>query len=161
MKRIFCCLLVAVMLSACGGETKKSETNQESVPRKEGEKRVGDIIMVNGEMGIVYAVTSDGQHGNVVSVTEGEGNWEAAKQWCAQYGRDWRLPSKDELVVIHRKRDVLNPILTANGYTELSYWCWSSTESNSYCAWLVNMYNGYTFDLSKYDGGYVRAVSAF
>lgn len=123
--------------------------------------KVGDIIMVGGEMGIVYAVTSDGQHGKVVSVTRGQCSWEAAKQWCAQYGRGWRLPSKDELVVISRKRDVLNPILEANGYTALSGWHWSSTESNEFCAWYVNMYSGNTYGSSKNDYIYVRAVSAF
>jgi hypothetical protein len=128
--------------------------------------KVGDIIMVGGEMGIVYAVTSDGQHGKVMSVTRGEGSWEAAKQWCAQYGRGWRMPSKDELLVIYRKSDVLNPILRANGYTKLDNWCWSSTESNSDCAWRVHMSGGYTVDTnksnrSKYFAYYVRAVSAF
>ena len=119
--------------------------------------KVGDIIVVGGEMGIVYAVTSDGQHGKVVSVTQGEGNWEAAKQWCAQYGRGWRMPSKDELLVIHRKGDVLNPILRANGYTTLSGWCWSSSD----CAWIVHLTNGYTYLDDKIDTNYVRAVSAF
>lgn len=124
--------------------------------------KVGDIIMVGGEMGIVYAVTSDGQHGKVVSVTQGQCSWEAAKQWCVQYGRGWRLPSKDELVVISRKRDVLNPILEANGYTDLyGGWHWSSTESNEFFAWYVSMRNGSTYDTSKNDYLYVRAVSAF
>lgn len=124
--------------------------------------KVGDIIMVGGEKGIVYAVTSDGQHGKVVSVTQGEAcKWEEAKQWCAQYGRGWRLPSKDELVVICKKSDVLNPILKANGYNALSGWCWSSTEYDSDRAWGVGMHVGYTGHFNKYNDNYVRAVSAF
>ena len=124
--------------------------------------KVGDIIMVGGEMGIVYAVTSDGQHGKVVSVTQGQCSWEAAKQWCAQYGRGWRLPSKDELVVISRKKFDLSPILNANGYTALSGWCWSSTEYDSDRAWGVRMGDE---DASRSTTSnfnfYVRAVSAF
>lgn len=127
--------------------------------------KVGDIIMVGGEMGIVYAVTSDGQHGKAVSVMQGEGKWEAAKQWCAQYGIGWRLPSKDELVVISRKSDVLNPILRANGYTAMSsmtaYCCWSSTEYDSNYAWIVGMNDSSTGNLDKSANVYVRAVSAF
>jgi len=123
--------------------------------------KVGDIIMVGGEMGIVYTVTSDGQHGKVMSVMQGEGTWEVAKHWCAQYGSGWRLPSKDELLVIYRKKDVLNPILKANGYNALSGWCWSSTEVNSYRAWDVDLYDGYTFNYRKSFSHYVRAVSAF
>ena len=123
--------------------------------------KVGDIIMVDGAMGIVYAVTSDGQHGKAVSVMEGHGTWEAAKQWCAQYGRDWRLPSKDELLVIYRKKGVLNPILRANGYTQLSDWCWSSTEYDTKRAWYVYINHGYTSIDLKYSRNYVRAVSAF
>jgi hypothetical protein len=123
--------------------------------------KVGDIIMVGGEMGIVYAVTSDGQHGKVMSVTEGHGTWEAAKQWCAQYGRDWRLPSKDELLVISKKRGVLNPILRANGYTQLYDWCWSSTEYDTKRAWYVYVDHGYTSIDLKYLTNHVRAVSAF
>lgn len=123
--------------------------------------KVGDIIMVGGEKGIVYTVTSDGQHGEVMSVMQGEGTWEVAKHWCAQYGSGWRLPSKDELLVIYRKKDVLNPILKANGYNALSGWCWSSTEVNSYRAWDVYMIYGYTRSSLKDDFVYVRAVSAF
>ena len=124
--------------------------------------KVGDIIMVGGEMGIVYTVTSDGQHGKVMSVTRGGAcSWEAAKQWCAQYGRGWRLPSKDELLVIYRKRDVLNPILNANGYTTLCARCWSSTEYDSDRAWSVYMDDGYTNNYDKNTRSYVRAVSAF
>ena len=123
--------------------------------------KVGDIIMVGGEMGIVYTVTSDGQHGKAVSVTEGRCIWEAAKQWCAQYGRGWRLPSKDELVVISRKRDVLNPILNANGYPALSGWYWSSTEYDPDYAWDVYMRDGGTYYSTKNYSLYVRAVSTF
>ncbi len=123
--------------------------------------KVGDIIMVGGEMGIVYTVTSDGQHGKVVSVMRRECTWEAAKQWCAQYGRGWRMPSRDELVVIYRKKGVLNPILEANGYTGLYDGLWSSMEYNSDCAWLVRMYNGNAYYYAKSLDYYVRAVSAF
>ena len=123
--------------------------------------KVGDIIMVGGEMGIVYAVTSDGQHGKVVSVMEGWCDWEAAKQWCAQHGRGWRLPSKEDLWVIYRKKGVLNQILTANGYTALYGWCWSSTEYDTNRAWGVSMRSGYHYASLKSNYNEVHAVSVF
>ena len=125
--------------------------------------KVGDIIMVGGEMGVVFAVTTDGQHGKVMSVSQNNKcTWEQAKAWCAQYGRGWRLPKIDELKVIYNKKVALNSALSANGYEKLvDDWYWSSEEYNSDIAWLVYMYDGNTFDGSKYSFSSVRAVSAF
>lgn len=124
--------------------------------------KVGDIIVVNGELGIVITVTSDGQHGKAMSVSQTRGAWGQAKTWCAQYGRGWRLPKKDELKIIYSKKEALNSALTANGYEVLGTWCWSSEEYYSNCAWLVTMTNGDTnFDFKRNFNHYVRAVSAF
>ena len=67
--------------------------------------KVGDIIMVGGEMGVVFAVTTDGQHGKAMSISQTTCSWERAKTWCAQYGRGWRLPKIDELKIIHNKKN--------------------------------------------------------
>lgn len=124
--------------------------------------KVGDIIMVGGEMGVVFAVTTDGQHGKVMSVSQTKCSWEQAKAWCAQYGRGWRLPKIDELKVIYNKKEALNSALSANGYEVVSGGYWSSEEYGSDYAWGVGMRigspdhvdkNSYTFS--------VRAVSAF
>ena len=125
--------------------------------------KVGDIIMVGGEMGVVFAVTTDGQHGKVMSVSRTEGSWEQAKTWCAQYGRGWRLPKIEELKMIYSKKEALNSALSANGYEVLgdkNYW--SSEEYSSDWAWYIYMYGGNTgyFDKNTYDF-FVRAVSAF
>ena len=123
--------------------------------------KVGDIIMVGGEMGVVFVVTTDGQHGKAMSVSQTECNWEQAKAWCAQYGRGWRLPKIDELKVIYNKNEALNSTLSANGYKVLDTWYWSSEEYNSDCAWSVNLYGGGTLDIGKGYRTFVRAVSAF
>jgi hypothetical protein len=125
--------------------------------------RVGDIIMVGGEMGVVFVVTTDGQHGKVMSVSRTRCNWEQAKAWCAQYGRGWRLPKKDELKIIYNKKVALNSALTANGYEKIVDDCyWSSEEYNSDIAWYVVMLDGYTLnDLKSSYYNSVRAVSAF
>ena len=116
--------------------------------------KVGDIIMVGGEMGVVFVVTTDGQHGKAMSVSQTKCNWVQAKTWCTQYGRGWRLPKIDELKVISNKKVALNSALTANGYEVLSGYYWSSEEE-----WRVFIGDGN--DNYNYDTTYVRAVSAF
>ena len=115
--------------------------------------KIGDIIVVGGEMGIVYAVTTDGQHGKVVSVTNsGHGNWDRANQWCAQYGKGWRMPSSSELNVIYKKREILNPILEENGFRPFVNYCWSSTENDDpNLIWVSDMKNGGGYSHSKRD----------
>ncbi len=103
--------------------------------------------------------------------------WETkypAFKWCADLGEGWYLPAIDELKtftlndVVH---DAVNRTLIARGGTQLydrgeHGWYWSSTEENeqidgNFCAWIVNMYNGYANSYRKGSVSYVRAVSAF
>ena len=97
--------------------------------------------------------------------------------WCADLGEGWNLPSIEELKVFTLNtaiHDAVNRTLIARGGTKLydkgeNGWYWSSTENNykfssgEFCAWIVDMYDGYTDYYMKYslDFGYVRAVSAF
>lgn len=156
MKKIICCLLLAMVLTSCDGLMRKL------TPRAEGEVRVGDIIMVDGEMGVVFAVTSDGKHGKVMSTSQTKCDWYEARSWCADYGYGWRLPSTDELKVIYNNRSLLNSALDDGGYTELcNDWYRAAKEEDGRCAWIVFMYNGDAISYDKYDKLYVRAVSAF
>ena len=86
-----------------------------------------------------------------------------AFKWCADLGEGWYLPAKEELRTIYKNKDKLNPNLT----DKMSGWYWSSTEydypysNGEFCAWYVNMKDGYTDDYYKDYNRYVRAVSAF
>ncbi|MBQ8853441.1 MAG: PEGA domain-containing protein [Alistipes sp.] len=88
-----------------------------------------------------------------------------AFKWCADLGKGWYLPSKEELITIYKNKDKLNPNLT-DKLSEF-YWHWSSTECNTqlssgaFCAWYVRMYDGFTIIDFKPNFNYVRAVSAF
>jgi hypothetical protein len=124
-------------------------------------RQVGDIIMINGELGVVYAVTSDGLHGKVMSVAEIDCDWTSAKKWCSQLGGGWKLPLRSDLPTICNKRDKINQVLKANGYTEVQEIYWTSEEYDKDSAWVVNVYFGGTGSHVKYDRDYVRAVSAF
>ena len=83
--------------------------------------------------------------------------------WCRAKGKDWYLPAEDELKLLYRVRDTINSTLKERGGNTLSDddWYWSSTEDGKFCAWIVNMDGGDTYNNTKYANNYVRAVSAF
>ena len=98
----------------------------------------------------------------VMLVSDWQGKYPAFA-WCAEQGEDWYLPSKEELLVIFERRQMINSMLT----NKISRrWYLSSTEYSQkylgkYCIWIVNMGSGDTEILNKDYYGYVRAVSAF
>ncbi len=100
-----------------------------------------------------------------------EDNWEEkfpAFAWCAELGEGWYLPAIEELKLLllnNTVHDAVNKTLESRGATKLFNkgklaWYWSSTEYE-FCAWYVDMNNGYTNDYYKNYNLYVRAVSAF
>ena len=127
--------------------------------------KVGDYYGAGGKQGIVFAVTSDGRHGKIVSLTDlGLMSWDAAEAKCYSLGASWRLPTKDELLAIYDIKSVINSTLSAvsavgNRIDTQCYW--SSTFFDSSCAWYVYMSNGDTNSNYKFYNNYVRAVSAF
>ena len=82
-----------------------------------------------------------------------EMNWGDAKAACAKLGKGWRLPTKDELNLLYQNKDKIG------GFAGAYYW--SSTERNSYNAYLANFHNGSQFKYFKIYGYNVRAVRAF
>lgn len=157
MKKILCCLLLVLVSFPCYAWIKNL------TPRAEGEKRVGDIVVVAGEMGVVFAVTSDGRHGKVMSVADTKNNWGNAKKWCSQYGNGWRLPTKDELRIMYRNKRTINSALEDGGYTELrANYHWSSESKDNYSAWTVGLHDGIARNSSKVGINHcVRAVAVF
>lgn len=99
-------------------------------------------------------------------------NWRnkyPAFAWCADLGEGWYLPAIEESKKIllddsvHDKvnrtlQELKAPKLFARGEVA---WYWSSAEDGKFCAWYVDMGNGYTYGSSKYSYNSVRAVSAF
>lgn len=81
--------------------------------------------------------------------------------WCAKQGGGWYLPAIEELRRLFAVRDVINRTLELQGGIRLDDSYWSSTEIKAFCAWYVNMSDGYTNDFNKSFYYYVRAVSAF
>ena len=73
----------------------------------------------------------------------------------------WQLPTREHLQLIAARIDEINAIIRANGGYEIRGWHWTADEYDEFCAWSVNVGNGYTNDTYKYGNYYVRAVSAF
>ena len=158
------CLLFALCAFPTFAQHVRVDADMEQRSNTQTSKRyrVGDMVQIGGELGIVFAVTTDGQHGKAMSTSQTQKKWDDAKAWCAQLGRGWRLPSRDELRVIFNKKSELNAHLEANGYTHIAgWWHWTSESEGSDCAWYVTMGNGYTFYNYKHFNYDVRAVSAF
>ena len=126
--------------------------------------KVGDIIVVNGELGIVITVTSDGQHGKVLSIEEGGGVWDQARDWCTQLVTGWRMPTTAELLIVARKRVVINSSLVSNGFGDMSngtYWSLDICKYDSSARYVVDVRSGESYPKWT-DAPYsVRAVCAF
>lgn len=117
--------------------------------------KVGDIITVNGKKGVVFVVSSDGQHGRVVSLDSFCGTWYDAKEWGKSYGQGWRLPSVDEMGrLAHVMHKVNDAIFFADGQTiKYGPYCCSDAP--------LDLRDGEQRYPLKGDRYYVRTVSAF
>ena len=159
------CLLFALCAFPAFAQHVRVDADMEQRSNTQTSKRyrVGDMVLIGGELGIVFAVTTDGQHGKAMSVSESSANWIDAGTWCVRLGQGWHLPSRDELRAIYRKSSELNAPLEANGFTRIcNQWYWSSESYDSDRAWAVTLIGGCgTGHYDKSDSHYVRAVSAF
>jgi len=82
---------------------------------------------------------------------EGRFTWAEAKKACEALGEGWRLPTKNELNEMYKKRDVVG------GF---AFFYWSSTEYDNSNAWLQYFSNGFQNSFYKYYRNDVRAVRA-
>ena len=124
--------------------------------------KVGDIYNVNGIKGIVFVVSSNGQHGRIVSLDElNKVSWYSAKQWCESYGEGWRLPTLQELELIYKNIELINELLFFEDKPQLGWFVWSSNEYSSSCCYSLGMGNGYNKKELKDGSGVVCDGSNF
>jgi hypothetical protein len=146
--------------------------------------RVGDVYPADGEpLGVVYELnpnaagynpaTGSGQHGKIVSLDEGSGNWWDVMAWVdakKTETENWYLPSQGDLPTLYNAWrelgfDIFNQCLTdANGIAlrdEQGYW--SSSEygpDHAYFAYFrYSYYSSVTTFKSRYYAA--RAVADF
>ena len=124
------------------------------VKYEDGQHKNGTMTYADSE--------SDGKANTDKLMSRNDSQYFLAAKWCRDKGASWYLPVKNELRAIYNNKDKINNSLTKVGATTLnnSYY-WSSTEKDGFCAWLVKLSYGYTYDLTKDFNYYVRAVSAF
>lgn len=80
--------------------------------------------------------------------------------WCRNKGKNWYLPSRDEMVAILLNKEVVNATMARYGkelFADGVSRYWTSTEYNTYRASVV----GSGFYNIKKDKNYVRAVAKF
>ena len=73
-----------------------------------------EVILTVGmehQGGIIVSIDETGKHG-LLMATEGvekTNYWAVAKEQCETYnGVDWRLPTKEEMLIIHGNNNILN-----------------------------------------------------
>ena len=152
---------------------------------------VGDLIEVNGGIGVVFNVSNESF--KIISIEETTAKWGPknyttnaanydngaenmatiksidsslsnypAFKWCDEYGTDWYLPSIHELNAISKIRSTINSTLNANNCTTLGTgYYWSSTEYSGNYAFCTNFSSGYNYNESKSYTYNVRAILAF
>ena len=118
-----------------------------------------------------YVIKTDGTHGVVVAMQDQgaapccDANWSDAKAIVNDASKhdangakfnDWRLPTRDELMLIYYQRDSIG------GFTDTLYY-WSSAELDNYYAWgqLFWYGDGSQDNYPKTTRSNVRAVRAF
>lgn len=115
--------------------------------------------------GYVFYVTPDGRHGLVITTEDlGTSNWYEAKDLVSnptahnkigQQFTDWRLPTKQELLLVYDSKDEVGN-LNGRGY-------WSSIEERNDSAWQMGFAlskNPFSFR-KELDYISVRAVRSF
>lgn len=114
--------------------------------------------------GLAARSLTDGQANSNAIMAQNSNAANTAATVCDQYSNggfsDWYLPAIWELDQIYNNAYVITMILgTTDGITTYDYW--SSTEIDANYAWMKYFDKGYTFNTSKGNGLYVRAVRRF
>ena len=118
-----------------------------------------------------FSVTTnaiDADDGKInMSIIKTISDWETkypAFKWCADLGDDWYLPAINELNTIYSQKDAINNMLELhciNLLCSLDIMLWSSSESLSHSAKLLNFISGSYAVSSKTSIDAVRAVAIF
>ena len=74
--------------------------------------------------------------------------WDEARKWCEKQGKDWRMPTRRELLEAYEQE--------TDGFTANFYW--SSTELSSNSAWYQSFSSGIQNTLFKLSNYYVRCI---
>lgn len=83
-------------------------------------------------------------------VSDKEMNWNEATRWCESQGEGWRLPTRIELLQAFDDK--------IKGFSGSTFWSSTENYNNTAYAWVVTLYSGYTYNITKVTSYYVRCV---
>ncbi|MFZ9388253.1 MAG: hypothetical protein ACO25B_10255 [Chitinophagaceae bacterium] len=134
-------LVIAILISACGGSGEKTVTTKDStgVPSAS--------ISKNPVIGTPI------KHGNLEIAEKSYPHlvvWDQAVRISDTLGQGWRLPSLDELRDLYKNKDAIG------GFTNDLYW--SATETDAFNVSTINFYNGEEGKFNKVYSSQVRFV---
>lgn len=90
-----------------------------------------------------------------------EKNSEAAI-YCNNIGKGWHLPSLGEMMLANKYRELIDAaFVMISGEPFKCAWYWTSTQYDSYDAWILYWSDGYVNNDYKDNGNRVRAFAAF
>ena len=122
---------------------------------------IGKVIDSNG-VGVIAWVSNDDSKAMLISAEELQDTWPTSNSWCESYGEGWRMPTIEELTLIHLYFDKIDAALGEGNYTQLTTdnFFWSSTDipssSNSY--YRERLHDGIIKTDAGYNRNYTRAV---
>ena len=124
--------------------------------------RVGDVIKVGNQFGVVFKVTTDGCHGKVVSVLHSFEDYSSADEWWP----NWDLPTNDELRLLYKLKQnniIFRKACENWGLEWRSDYYWSSTgvAGDENRKSVVHMGDGSTGYMDKSEHHWARFVTTF
>ena len=113
-----------------------SEPEQQAVEVNVSKNSRGKLVTFpDGTKGVAFAETENGEL-LVVSLLEQKLPFKEGKAWCESLGEGWRMPTKDELLVLFKVanegkgfRGPVSLALALNGGRPLAGWYWCSVEN--------------------------------
>ena len=126
---------------------------------------VGDLYYENNAVaGIVYDVSPGGRQAKVINLRQAMYHsmctWSEAFAAASAAGAGWRLPSVEEMEVIHEAQDIINPILISQGASSnlANVQLWTSDEESDEFASSYNMNGGYVSGILKTSSATVLCI---
>ena len=149
---------------------KKEQTTKRTLELTSAPYKIGDPYNDGIKCGIVVETWNEGLCGKIISLTQTLGPWDDAKATCKTMGKDWYLPSIDELRLLSYNKaeyEAINKGLKLYGtpiQTKADYWSETLTGNTIHkiypTAYTVAMDGSYTAAPTG-NGYYVRAFSLF
>ena len=148
---------------------KKEQTAKRTLELTSAPYKIGDPYNDGIKCGVVVETWNEGLCGKIISLTQTLGPWDDAKATCKTMGKDWYLPSIDELRLLSYNKaeyEAVNNSLKLYGAPLQAADYWSETLTGNTIhkiyptAYTVAMDGSYTAAPTG-NGYYVRAFSLF